>query len=101
MGQSQKLEISLSPSILDRYVAREFITGYLVSLGVVLGLRVVLDLFIEFDELIEPRGDQRSPGAIDVIMNIVGYYGPKLLEYFRDFSGTLRVLVFDDYATVF
>lgn len=92
MDQPQKLEISLSPSILDRYVAREFITGYLVSLGVVLGLRMVLDMFITFDEFIESGDGQRNAGAIEIILNIVDYYGPKLLEYFRDFSGTIILI---------
>ena len=44
--QTTRIEINLTPRILDRYVAKEFLLGYLVAVFVVLSLRVVLDLFI-------------------------------------------------------
>jgi len=73
--------------ILDRYVAREFLVGYAVSVLVVLALRVLMDLFLQFDEFMEAQG-----GAWAVFAVIVDYYGPKLFEYFRDFSGTMIIL---------
>jgi len=83
---------SLIPKILDRYVAREFLVSYVIALAVVLSLRVILDLFVEFDEFVEARSGQFAPGAITVIGYIASYYGPKIFEFFRDFSGTIVLL---------
>ena len=78
--------------IIDRYVAREFLISYLIALVVVLGLRIILDLFVEFDEFVEAKGDEGSPGAFKVVGYILDYYGPKSFEYFRDFSGVIILL---------
>ena len=39
--------------ILDRYVAKNFIIGYVIAFGVLMGLRVVTDLFVHLDEFTE------------------------------------------------
>ena len=80
-------EISLAPKLLDRYVAKEFLFGYIVALAVVLSLRTMLDLVMEFDEFTEEKG-----GLLTVLAGIFDYYGPKLFEYFRDFSGMIILL---------
>ena len=87
-----RIEIGLTPRILDRYIAKEFLLGYLIAVFVVLSLRVVLDLFIELDEFVEDAPNQTSPSFFRVIGYIVAYYGPKLFEYFRDFSGVMIIL---------
>ena len=63
--------------IIDRYVAREFLISYVIALLVVLGLRIILDLFVQFDEFVEAKGDEGSPGAFKVVGYILDYYGPK------------------------
>jgi lipopolysaccharide export system permease protein len=78
--------------IIDRYVAREFLISYLIALFVVLGLRIILDLFVQFDEFVEAKGEEGSPGAFKVVGYILDYYGPKSFEYFRDFSGVIILL---------
>jgi len=78
--------------IIDRYVAREFLISYVIALFVVLGLRIILDLFVQFDEFVEAKGDEGSPGAFKVVGYILDYYGPKSFEYFRDFSGVIILL---------
>lgn len=79
-------------SILDRYVAREFLVSFLIALMVVLSLRVLMDVFISFDEFIEKDAGGRAPTAVEVLVNVGLYYGPRLLEYFRDFCGTMVLL---------
>ncbi|MBN1765283.1 MAG: LptF/LptG family permease [Sedimentisphaerales bacterium] len=78
--------------ILDRYVAQEYVFNYLIALLVVISLRVLIDVFIYFDEFLEETAAGETLGALDVIFKIIGYYGPKLFEYFRDFSGTIILL---------
>jgi len=90
--QTTRIEMGLTPRILDRYIAREFLVGYLIAVFVVLSLRVVLDLFIELDEFVEDTPNQTSPSFFRVIGYIVAYYTPKLFEYFRDFSGVMIIL---------
>ena len=80
------------PRILDRYVASEFMVSYLNAICVVLLLRVILDLFIMFDEFVERGAGEIAPGAMVIFAKILRYYGPQLLWYFRDFSGTIIVL---------
>jgi len=81
-----------TPRIVDRYIAREFLFSYMVAILVILSLRILIDLFVQFDEFIESQPDGSAPGALTVIGYIVDYYGPKTLEYFRDFSGTIILL---------
>jgi len=78
--------------ILDRYVAREFLLSYVVALCVVLGLRLLLDLFVQFDEFVEARGPAGRPDALTVVLHVADFYWPKTFEYFRDFAGTIVVL---------
>jgi lipopolysaccharide export system permease protein len=92
MRQSkEKLDLGLTPGILDRYVASEFLFNYLIAIAVVLSLRVLIDLFIEFDEFVETKPGG-APGTLQVVTNILGFYGPKLFEFFRDFSGAIVLL---------
>jgi lipopolysaccharide export system permease protein len=74
--------------ILDRYVAKNFLTGYLISLSVLLGLRIVADLFVNLDEFAE----HASVGTWGVIRNILSYYGAQSTVYFRDFAGLITVI---------
>ena len=84
--------LTFGPNLLDRYVAREFLFSYIVALLVVLSLRILVDLFLEFDEFIESKAGQGAPGAITVLSYIIEYYGPKIFEFFRDFSGVIVIL---------
>lgn len=85
-------QVELTPKILDRYVAREFLISYIIALLVVLSLRIILDLFVQLDEFVEAKSDQAAPGALTALGYILDYYGPKTFEYFRDFSGMIILL---------
>jgi lipopolysaccharide export system permease protein len=91
-SKDKEMELVLMPRILDRYVAREFLQSYLIAILVVLSLRIILDLFMQLDEFVEKGDDQLKPGMFTVIGYIFNFYGPKLFEYFRDFSGTIIIL---------
>ncbi len=74
--------------IIDKYVARNFLIGYAIAFCVLLGLRIVIDLFVNLDEFTD-RGEQN---AISIIFNILTYYGINSTLYFRDFAGMITVV---------
>jgi lipopolysaccharide export LptBFGC system permease protein LptF len=74
--------------ILDKYVAKNFLVGYAIAFFVLLGLRIVIDLFVNLDEFTE----HTSVGAMSIIANILTYYGLNSTLYFRDFAGMITVV---------
>jgi len=74
--------------ILDRYVAKNFLIGYLISFCVLIGLRVVIDLFVNLDEFTE----HAELGTFSVLKNIFIFYGIRCTVYFRDFAGVITVV---------
>jgi len=74
--------------ILDKYVAKNFLVGYAIAFCVLLGLRIVIDLFVNLDEFTE----HANLGVLAVIGNIFTYYGLQSTLYFRDFAGMITVV---------
>jgi lipopolysaccharide export system permease protein len=74
--------------ILDRYVAKNFLIGYAIAFAVLIGLRVLIDLFLNIDEFTE----HANLGTMAVIKNIATFYGLNCTLYFRDFSGMITVV---------
>lgn len=74
--------------ILDRYVAKNFLIGYAIAFCVLIGLRIIIDLFVNLDEFTEHVG----LGALAVIKNIFIFYGLNITLYFRDFAGIITVV---------
>ena len=56
--------------ILDKYIAKNFIIGYLISLMVLVGLRIVIDLFVNLDEFAE----HANLGPMAVLGNVFLLY---------------------------
>ncbi|HSV27868.1 MAG TPA: LptF/LptG family permease, partial [Sedimentisphaerales bacterium] len=73
---------------LDRYVAKSYLVGYAISLAVLIGLRIIIDLFVNLDEFAE----HSALGAMGVLRNIGTYYGIQSVIYFRDFAGLITVI---------
>ena len=74
--------------ILDRYVAKNFLVGYLIAFMVLMGLCVVVDLFVNLDEFTE----NEQIGAADILKNVAIYYGVQSAIYFRNFAGMITVI---------
>jgi len=74
--------------ILDRYVAKNFLIGYCIALCVLIGLRVIIDLFVNLDEFTE-HADLETAA---VIKNILTFYLLNSTLYFRDFAGMITVV---------
>ena len=77
--------------ILDKYVAKNFLIGYAISLSVLVGLRVAIDLFVNLDEFAELTGEHGMT-TMQVLMNIFAFYGAQSTLYFRDFAGMITVV---------
>jgi lipopolysaccharide export LptBFGC system permease protein LptF len=56
--------------ILDRYVLATFLKNYLISLMVLIGLYVVLDMVFNFDELAEVQTKASVGGVSSVLMTL-------------------------------
>lgn len=74
--------------ILDRYIAKNFLIGYIIAFCVLIGLRIIIDLFVNLDEFTE----HADLGALAVIGNILSFYALNSLLYFRDFAGMIIVV---------
>ncbi len=74
--------------ILDRYVAKSFIIGYVIAFCVLIGLRIITDLFINLDEFTEHEG----MGTLSIIKNVLIFYGLNCTLYFRDFAGMITAV---------
>ncbi len=74
--------------ILDRYIAKNFLVGYVIAFAVLIGLRVIIDLFVNLDEFTE----HADLGTLAVIRNIFVFYGLNATVYFRDFAGMITVV---------
>jgi len=74
--------------ILDKYIAKNFVVGYLITFCVLMGLFIVVDLFINLDEFAE-RSDL---GTSAVLKNIRTYYSAQSVLWFRDLAGIITVV---------
>ncbi len=74
---------------LDRYIAKNFLIGYVIAFLVLMGMRIVIDLFVNLDEFTERSADI---GTFGVIRNIFSFYGLNSLLFFRDFAGMITVV---------
>jgi lipopolysaccharide export system permease protein len=75
--------------ILDRYIAKNFLIGYAIAFFVLIGMRIIIDLFVNLDEFTERS---RDIGAVGVLINIASFYGLNSLLFFRDFAGMITVV---------
>ncbi len=74
--------------ILDRYVAKNFLTGYGIAFCVLIGMRIITDMFVNLDEFSE----HSDLGTLTVIKNIFVFYILNSSLYFRDFAGMITVV---------
>ena len=70
--------------ILDRYIAKNFLIGYVIAFCVLIGLRVIIELFVNLDEFAE---NVETLGARDLMKHIATFYALRMTLYFRDIGG--------------
>ena len=74
--------------ILDKYIIKNFVKGYVITLMVLIGLCIVIDLFIHLDEFAE----NVDLGTGAVVGNIFSYYSVRSALYFRDLAGFITII---------
>lgn len=74
--------------ILDRHIAKNFLIGYAIAFSVLIGLRIIIDLFVNLDEFSE----HLDLGVWGVIRNIIAFYALNATVYFRDLAGVVTVV---------
>jgi lipopolysaccharide export system permease protein len=81
--------------LLDRYVISSFLKNYAISLMVLIGLYVVLDIMFNLDVLTNVKHDE-NPGAIAsllaVLWEIGSFYFYKVFLFFIQLSGIIPVV---------
>ncbi|MCA9243920.1 MAG: LptF/LptG family permease [Phycisphaerales bacterium] len=75
-------------SVLDRYVAKTFLSSFLLLICVGVGLYILVDLLMNLDEFTK---DESLP-AIEVLRLIVDYYGYNIPLYFSQLAGPMIAL---------
>jgi len=73
---------------LDRYIIANFVQGYLIAGCILIGLRIVIDLFVNLDEFAK----NADLGGLVVARNIVSFYAFNSTLYYRDFAGMILVV---------
>jgi len=74
--------------ILDKYIVKNFLTGYAIAFGVLIGLRIIIELFVNVDEFTEAQNQT----AFVLLGRIILFYGTRITLYFRDFAGMITVV---------
>ena len=74
--------------ILTRYILYTYVRNYLISLFVLIGLYIVLDMVFNFDEFAVSR---EGAGALDTVVNIAQYYFFQSFRIFAQLSGVIPV----------
>jgi len=82
--------------ILDRYILWTFLKNYLISLMVLIGLYVVLDMVFNFDELAEYREHVEAgsgvAGVLGLMRAIGDYYFFQCFRIFTHLSGIIPIV---------
>jgi len=82
--------------ILDRYIAKNFLYGYFISLFVMIGMFLTIDLFMNLDEFAELLGMQDATGHImtmkDVMLSVVRFYSVRCALWYKDMAGMIIVI---------
>ncbi len=74
--------------ILDKYVVKNFLIGYAIAFCVLIGLRIIIDLFANLDDFTQ----HADLSALTVMKNILLFYGLNITLYFREFAGMITVV---------
>jgi lipopolysaccharide export system permease protein len=81
--------------ILDRYVITTFLKNYLLSFFVLVGLYIVLDMVMNFDELVEPQNKGGTEGVqslFTLTAGIIDFYFHQMFLFFIHLSGVIPVV---------
>ena len=73
--------------IIDKYIIKAFLWNYFISMFVMMGLYVIIDMYLNLDEFLK----EGEPVAV-VVSNIASYYGHNLFLYFAQLAGLITIV---------
>lgn len=76
-------------NILDRYVLGAFLRNYLISMVVLVGLYILLDIVFNLDEFTRYRD---TVGPWGIVAGMAGYYGPRSVVVYSQLAGIIPVM---------
>ncbi len=82
-------------STIDKYVLMSFLKNYVISLFVLVGLYVVLDMVFNFDEFVQvssAAGNSESSTIFQTVSIIAIYYGHQSFRVFSSLAGIVPVV---------
>jgi lipopolysaccharide export LptBFGC system permease protein LptF len=79
-------------NIIDRYVLSSFIKNYLISLMVLIGMYVALDMVFNFGNLTQSMASQENYSLWKLIADIGDFYFYKSFFFFVQLSGMIAVV---------
>jgi lipopolysaccharide export system permease protein len=79
-------------NIIDRYVLSSFIKNYLISLMVLIGMYVALDMVFNFGNLTQSLSSQENFSVWKMIADIADFYFYKSFFFFVQLSGMIAVV---------
>jgi lipopolysaccharide export LptBFGC system permease protein LptF len=80
---------------IDRYVLSQFLRNYVLSMFVLVGLWVVLDMVFNFDEFVKPSGADEADtnrSSLNVVLGIADFYAYQSFRYFNHMAGVIPVV---------
>lgn len=83
--------------ILDRYIAKNFLYGYFITLAVMIGMFLAIDLFLNLDEFSE-FFDKSNPvtgqnyTVSEVVELVVRYYSVRCCLWYKEIAGMVIVI---------
>lgn len=76
--------------IIDRYILGSFLRDYVISLGVLIGLYITLDMVVNVDELTTQQSS--GAGVLATIVGVLDYYAHQAFLIFTQLSGVIPVV---------
>ena len=90
-----RLQIPIPMRILDRYVLKSFLKNYFISLMVLVGMYIVLDMVFNFGDLVDIKSDGEAtalPRCLRPSRDIADYYSYQFFLIFEHLSGIIPVV---------
>ena len=81
--------------ILDRYIIRSFLVNYLLALSVLMGIYILFDLIVNFDNFTKAANaatDTTGTTAWAILSDIVDFYAYQSLAVFQQIAGIVPLL---------
>ena len=85
--------------LLDRYIIKSFLVNYLLALGVLIGMYILLDLIVNFNDftkgaspLAAAAATMPATSAYRILADMVDFYSYQLLVIFQQVSGVIPLM---------